>query len=323
MSAISNTYVSDNTVGIREDLSDLISNISPTMTPFITSAGMGPKAKQTRFDWQLDNLADAATNAFPEGDDVAFDSIDATEKVSSVVQISRKAFLISDTDEEVDKAGRKSELAYQIAKKGKELKRDIEFICLASNQGAVATGTRKTSSLLSFIDTNVVDGGGSAAGPGGTTNGLYVGTRTSGTDTNFTEDRFKDAISQMYLSGGDVDGAVCHMHPIQKQVFSTFTGIATNTKDVPKGQATVVGAVDVYVSDFGSLTAVPNRFARNRDVFILDFSLIRLRDLRPYKVVNLAKTGDAEKRFLRREWGLQVDNEAGLALVTDCDPTPA
>lgn len=324
MAAINNTYVSDDTVGTREDLSDLISNISPTMTPFITSAGMGAKAKQTRFDWQLDNLADAASNAFPEGDDVTFDEVEPTEKVSNVVQISRKAFLISDTDEEVDKAGRKSEIAYQVAKKGKEIKRDIEFICLASNQGAVATGTRKTASLLAFLNTNVEDGGGSAADPGGPTNGLYTGTRTNGTDTNFTEDRLKTLLQSMFLAGADIDGAVMHMHPIQKQMFSAFEGIATKTKEVPtKGQATVVGAVDVYISDFGSLSAVPNRFARNRDVFVLDFSLIRLRDLRPYKVVTLAKTGDAEKRFLRREWGLQVDNEAGLGLVTDCDPTPA
>jgi len=323
MSAINNTFVSDNAVGVREDLSDVISNISPTMTPFITNAGMGPKAKQTRFDWQLDNLADAGTNHWPEGDDVTFDEITETEKVSNVVQISRKAFLISDTEEEVDKAGRKSEIAYQIAKRGKELKRDVEFICLSSNQGAVATGTRRTATMLSIVRTNVVDGGGAAADPTAPVNGLYTGTRTDGTDTNFTEDRLKDALNQMYMSGGDVDGAVIMLHPIQKQVFSTFTGIATATKNIGSGAATVVGAIDVYVSDFGTLSATPNRFARNRDAWVFDFNLIRLKDLRPYKVVNLAKTGDAEKRFLRREWGLQVDNEAGLALITDCDPTPA
>jgi hypothetical protein len=322
VSAINNTFVSDNTIGIREDISDVISNISPTMTPFITAAGMGPKAKQTRFDWQLDALDAASTNHYPEGDDVTFDSITATSKVSNMVQISRKAFLISDTDEEVDKAGRKSELAYQIAKRGKELKRDVEFICLSSNQPAVATGTRKTASMLAIVRTNVVDGGGAAADPAAPTNGLYLGTRTSGTDTTFSESRFKDAVSQMYLSGGDVDGAVVMLHPTQKQIFSTFQGIATQTKSVGSGAATVIGAVDVYVSDFGTLSATPNRFSRNRDAWILDFSLIRLKDLRPYKVVNLAKTGDAEKKFLRREWGLQVDNEAGLALVTDCNPTP-
>lgn len=322
MGAINNTLITDNAVGIREDLSDVISNISPTMTPFITSAGTGPQAKQTRFDWQLDDLASASTNHYPEGDDVTFDAVDQPEKVGNMVQISRKAFLISDTDEVVDKAGRKSELAYQVAKKAKELKRDIEYICLASNQGAVATGTRKTASLLSYIRTNVVDGGGAATDPTAPIAGLYTGTRTDGTDTLFSEDRLKDAISQLYNSGGDVDGCVIMLAPVQKQVFSTFQGIATATKNVGSGQATVIGAVDVYVSDFGTLSAVPNRFMRTRDAFILDFSLIRLKDLRPYKVVNLAKTGDAEKKFLRREWGLQVDNEAGLALVTDCDPTP-
>jgi hypothetical protein len=323
MGALAHTFITDSAVGIREDLSDVISNIAPTMTPFITSAGMGPKAKQTRFDWQLDTLDSAGTNAFPEGDDVTFADIVPTSKVSNIVQISRKAFLVSDTEEEVDKAGRKSEIAYQIAKAAKALKRDVEYVCLSSNQPAKATDTRTTASMLAFVNTNVSDGGGAAAGPGGPTNGLYLGTRTSGTDTNFTEDRLKTVLQAMYTVGGEVESAVILVHPVQKVQASTFDGIATPFKTVGSGQATVVGAVDVYVSDFGTLSIAPDRFQRDRDAWILDYNLIRLKDLRPYKVVNLAKTGDAEKRFLRREWGLQVDNQLGLGLVTDCDPTPA
>lgn len=323
MSAINNTFLTSSQIGIREDLSDLISNISPTMTPFITSAGTGPAVKNTRWDWEQDSLASAATNAYPEGDDVDFAAVVPTVKISNIQQISRKTLILSDTSEAVDTAGRKSELAYQIAKRAKELKRDIEYICLASNQPALASGTRTTASLLAMVQTNVVDGGGAADDPDAPSGGLYLDTRVSGTDTNFTEDRLKDVLSQMYVSGAEVDGAVIMVHPIQKVQASTFSGIATPFKNVGSAGATVVGAVDVYVSDFGTLSITPNRFQRNRDAWVLDFGVIRLRDLRPYKVVELAKTGDAEKRYLRREWGLQVDNEAALGLVTDCDPTPA
>jgi len=147
--------------------------------------------------------------------------------------------------------------------------------------------------------------------------GFNTGTRTAGTTQTFTEDLLKDALQQMYTSGGDVDGAVLMVDPTQKTIASTFAGIATPFKNVGSGQATIVGAVDVYVSDFGEISIVPNRFQRSLDAWVLDFALIRLRDLRPYQVKDLAKTGDATKKYMVTETTLQVDNEAGLALITD------
>jgi len=158
MSAIANTFQTYDAKGIREDLSDIIYNISPTETPFMANAGRG-KASNTLFEWQTDSLANTNTsNAQLEGDDVSsFDAVSPTVRLGNYTQISRKTVVIAGTEEVVNKAGRKSELAYQLAKKGKELKRDMEAICLA-NQGAAAgndTTARVTGSILAFIKTNV------------------------------------------------------------------------------------------------------------------------------------------------------------------------
>jgi hypothetical protein len=319
MAVIANTYKTYDMKGIREDLSNVISNISPTDTPVQSNAGRGPKPKNTFYEWQLDSLAAAdATNAQLEGDDVAaFDAEVPTTRVGNYTQISRKTMILSDTQEEVDKAGRKSELAYQISKKGKEMKRDIEKTVL-DNHGAVAgaAGTaRKTATLLSYIQTNV-DKAGDGANPAAPSP-AYAGTRTDGTQRAFTETIPKNIVQLAFTTGMNVDGATLMLGTVQKQVASTFSGIATKFQQTKGKAATIIGAADVYVSDFGEISIVPNRFQRNRDAFLLDWDLVSFRDLRPYRVTDLAKTGDATKKMLLREWTLQVENEAGLAGAFD------
>jgi uncharacterized protein DUF5309 len=317
MAAVTNTFTTPSAKGIREDLSNLIANISPTEAPFTANAGTRPRAKQTFYEWQLDSLATVDTaNAQAEGNDIStFPAIVPTSRVGNYCQISQKQLVVSATLETVDKAGRKSELAYQIAKKGKEMKRDIEATVLSRNTGAVNTDPRATATMLSYVRTNTDKGatGADPAAPAPT----YAGARTDGTQRAFTETILKNIIALGFASGMKIDGAVLMLGTTQKGVFSTFAGIATKFKDIPKGQATVVGASDVYVSDFGEITVVPNRFQRNRDGWLLDFDLIGFKDLRPYEVIDLAKTGDATKKLLNREWSLQVDVEAGQALAAD------
>lgn len=326
MAAISNTFKTYETKGIREQLSDVISNISPTETPFVSNAGSGDELSNTFFEWQQDSLASADTsNARVEGNDhTTFAARVATKRVGNYAQISDKDVLISGTNEKVKKAGRKSELAYQIAKSGKELKRDIEAICL-SNQAAVAgdaTTARKTAVLLSWIVTNVdhaTGGTPSGANPTAITSGAPTTARVDdGTTRPFTETILKNIVQLGYASGMNIDGATLMVGPAQKSVVSAFPGIATKTfQQTAAKTAVIVGAADVYVSEFGILTVVPNRFQRNRDAFLLDFEMVKLRDLRPYEVQDLAKTGDATKKLLLREWALEVTNEAGLALAAD------
>jgi len=314
MAIIANTFQRYQAIGIREELAELISNIAPTETPFQSNAGKC-KVSNTLFEWQLDTLAATAANAQIEGDDVGstFEAVVPTVRVGNYTQISRKTVIIAGTEEVINKAGRKSELAYQLVKKGQELKRDMEAIFLANTAAAVgATGTaRTTGSLLAFIKTNV-----DKAGDG--TNPVYASipvVRVDGTLRNNSETILKNVIQLAWSAGASPSTVM--VGALQKQAISQFAGIATKFKDVGSGQATITGAADVYVSDFGTVQVVPNRFQRARDMFVLDFDYIEIATLRPLAKVELAKTGDAEKRMLIVEYGLKVKNEAALGLAAD------
>lgn len=319
MSAIANTAKTYDLKGIREDLSDVIYNIAPDDTPFMSNAGR-ESAKQTFFEWQTDTLAAPdTTNAQLEGDDVqSFDAVVPTVRIGNYAQISRETLILSDTSEVVDKAGRKSELAYQLANKGKHLKTSMEAILL-SNQGAVSGGSttpRKTGSLLAFIKTNVNMSSGATPGANPTYTNVPTGTRTDGTTRPFTEVILKDVIQKGYSAGAHLKTIM--VGPAIKQTISGFSGIATKTyQQTAAKTAAIIGAADVYVSDFGTLTVVPSRFMRSRDVLFLDWDFVSVSYLRPFKTVPLAKTGDAEKRMLIVEYGLKVKNEAGLGIAAD------
>ena len=312
MAIVANTFTRYSAVGIREDLSNVIYNISPEETPFISNIGR-ENVKNTYFEWQTDSLAAASdANAALEGDDVAsFTAVSPTSRIGNYTQISTKNVVISGTLEALDKAGRRSELTYQLAKLGSELKRDMESALLA-NQSPVAGNTttaRRTAGLPAFIKTNTDFGTGGADTAG-------IAARTDGTQRAFTEDQLKDVIAKVWESGGTPKMLMVGSH--NKQVASGFTGIATRFRDVPAGQqAQIVGAADVYVSDFGTVNIVPNRFQRARDAFVVDPQYASMAVLRPIQQMELAKTGDAEKRLMLVEYGLKVNNEAAHGIVAD------
>jgi hypothetical protein len=312
MAIVANTFTRYSAVGIREDLSNVIYNISPEETPFISNIGR-ENVKNTYFEWQTDSLAAAsASNAALEGDDVAsFTAVSPTSRIGNYTQISTKNVVISGTLEALDKAGRRSELTYQLAKLGSELKRDMESALLA-NQSPVAGNTttaRRTAGLPAFIKTNTDFGTGGADTAG-------IAARTDGTQRAFTEALLKTVIAEVWESGGTPKMLMVGSH--NKQVASGFTGIATRFRDVPAGQqAQIVGAADVYVSDFGTVNIVPNRFQRARDAFVVDPQYASMAVLRPIQQMELAKTGDAEKRLMLVEYGLKVNNEAAHGIVAD------
>ena len=316
MSVITNTLNTYDVKGIKEDLADVIYNISPTETPFLSNAGR-TKADQTLQEWQIDSLASPdGSNAQLEGDDVtSFTAQAATTRLGNLVQISRKDAIVSGTNEAAEKAGRDSEMAYQLMKRSKELKRDMETIALsnqAAQSGATATA-RKTGSLLAFIKTNVNK---DAGGTNPTYTTLPNSARGDGSTRAFTETILKDVMQKQWTAGGNVDTLM--VGGVQKQTVSAFAGIAVNRVNQSRtSQASIVGAADVYVSDFGNLAVVPNRFQRNRDAFFLDFDLCKVMFLRKFRTIPLAKTGDAEKRIILAEWGVRVNNEAGLGLAAD------
>lgn len=326
MSQTANTFDTFAAKGIRESLSNVIYNISPEETPFMSNIGR-ENVKNTYFEWQTDSLAAASTtNAQIEGDDVSsFDSTSATTRVGNYTQISNKTVLISGTLEAVDKAGRRSELAYQLAKRSAEIKRDMESTML-TNQAAsagsagVSTALRKTGSLLAFLKTNTDKGTGGA-------DPVYTSspnaTRTDATAANlrtFTEAILKTVIQKVWASGGSPK--LLMVGPVNKARVSSFAGIAEIRREVTGNrQATIIGAADVYVSDFGSVSVVPNRFQRERDAFVLDPEYASVAFLRPFQTVELAKTGDAEKRLITVEYGLKVNTEAAHGLAADLTTT--
>lgn len=322
MGLVSGTYTRYDAKGLRESLSDVIYNISPEDTPLSSSISHG-KAKQTLEEWQTDALAAVdTTNAQLEGDDAAYTTPSATVRVGNYTQIMRKTVITSDTLEVVDKAGRKSEMAYQIVKKGAELKRDIEAIILLPQGGdAGGIGTaRKLAGLGAWIKTNDDVGAGGASPV--YTSGVPAAARTDGTLRAFTETILKSVISMVWASGGTPK--VLMVGPVNKAKVSAFAGIATRNFDmsnVKPGPTAIIASADVYVSDFGVLRVIPNRFQREVDGWVLDFDLLSLLFLRPIQTKELAKTGDAEKKMMVAELTLKVKQEAGLGLAADLTTT--
>lgn len=305
--------------GLRENLTDVIYNISPTETPFVTNAGK-TSATAVYHEWQTDSLAAAdGTNAAIEGDDAPGQSSSPTNRVGNYCQIMRKQVTVTGTLEAVNKAGRKSELAYQLAKRGQELKRDMEARATGNYAAVIGNDTtaRQTAGFEAFIRTNTSRGAGGANPTlSGTTDGYPNAAATDGTQRAFTEALLKTVIQSVWTAGGDLK--ILMVGAGNKIVASSFTGIATRFRDVPAGQqAQIIGAADVYVSDFGELSIVPNRFQRNRTALLVDPDMVAIATLRPFQTIPLAKTGDSEKRLLIIEWALKVNNEAAHGVVAD------
>ena len=315
------TFSAHTVIGLREDLTDIIYDISPADQPIMSSIAKG-SARAVYHEWQTDSLAAATTaNAQVEGADATDATVAPTTRLGNYTQIVSKTIRVSGTLESVDKAGRKSEKAYQMAKAAKELKNDIETI-ITANQGrdaGDATSARKMGALLSWIKTNSSVNGTSVTGVDPTTIG--VSTRTDGSTRTFTEALLKDVIQQVFVSGGTPTLAV--MRPALKQKVSGFTGNAAyrvNT-DNSVGNVTVVAGADLYQSDFGVLQLVSDRFMRSsdRECLILDPEYAEMSYLRPFQTKDLAITGDSERSQLLAELTLTVRNEAAHGIVADLD----
>ena len=311
------TYQTYTSIGNREDLSDVIYNISPTETPFMSSIGK-TKATATYHEWQTDSLAAAAANAVVEGAAASDITVTPTTRVGNRTQISEKTIKISGTMEAINKAGRKSEKAYQLAKVSSELKRDMEKALLNNTVASAgnATTARTLGGLQTWLNSNFVGGTNGVAGSLGTT------ARVSGTDAAFTEAMIKSAVKSAYTNGGTP--TILMTTPTQKVNVSAFTGVAAQRYMAPSNKATtIIGAADIYLSDFGTLSVVPNRFmtADSGDsgevAFVLDPEYAAVAYLRPFQTNELAKSGDADVTQLLVEYTLEVKNQGAHAIIAD------
>jgi hypothetical protein len=335
---------------VREDLADIIYNISPTECPVVSAIGRNT-ADQDAHEWVTDALAAARSdNKHVDGDDFAAEgaagqvgsgfigvALTAGSRIGNHCQISRKDLVVSGRSQVVKKAGRSNELGYQIAKAGRELKRDMETAILANNNAVSGNDTTagQAASINAWMrNANATSRGATGADPAALVSGFPTGTAaTDGTQRAMSETDLLAVIGEIYIAGGDPDTAV--MHPLLKQKWSQYMfspsttdagRIATQYQDQgksPSGGATALGAVDVYVSDFGKITIVPDRFARNREVTVLETDMWAVSYLRSFQQFDLAKSGDSEKRVLLCDWTLEARNPDSAGIMADLNPASA
>lgn len=323
MTVPAGTFQTYQAVGNAEDFHDAIYDISPTETPF-QSLAKRLKARNPIHQWLADELKEATQgNAVVQGDDAGADTAIPALNLSNVCQLMEKVPKVSTTQEATDHYGRESEMRYQMAKRVKELKRDLEMALVGNNAATagIATDAAKMAGLESWlaygsdpVATLTANGTSVKEGALGTTPGFTVaGTRptiapTDSTSTgSVSETILKSVIAQTYIAGGDA--SVIMANPLLKQKLATFAGIATRYRDVPSGgRAQIIGGADLYVSDFGEHKLVPNRFMRSTTIFGIDPEYVGVAYLMPFSQKDLALTGHAIKKLLSVQATLVVQN---------------
>ena len=321
MAVNANTNKTYDVKTIREDLQDALISISPTETPFMSAIGT-KSASNTYFEWAaVDLSAPDSSNRVLEGEAApGNDAPTNAVRLGSYTQISDKVVEVSSTADAVNGAGDAQTVAKQIAFKLRELKRDMETMLLnnvASNAGAAGTA-RVTAGLPAYLTSNVSRGVGGANGTlSGTTSGYVNAAATDGTLRAMTEAMFKSVIASCWDNGAEPSLVLCGSL-VKQKISSTFTGSATKYQDMTDKKS-LSAAVDIYVSDFGTLQIVPTRFQRARDVLVLDPNYARVAYLQRTKQEPLAKTGHAERRLISVEYGLQVDTQKAHGVIADID----
>ena len=316
-------------IGIREDLSNIIYNISPTDTPFLNGVGRG-SCDNTNFEWQTDELKGTAANRQVEGWDYASTAATEPRRLSNYTQISATQVQSSGTAESVDFAGRKSTQAYQLAKRAKEMKRDMESMLLDATVKAVgaAAVARATASFGTWIGTSailttpilnmttllgLVNVGATGNYPDGTT-----GPAAGGAVTAVSLAGINDLVARIWTQGGTPDTILCPA-TVKQTISSAGVGGAVVADPIGNnsgGKAiTAVNAVDVLVTDFGTFKVIPDRFMPATQMNIIDFDLWSIDYLRPFQTETLAKTGDSMKQLLIAEYGLRAKNGVGSGQI--------
>ena len=337
MAILTNSRSTFDAVGIREDLSNIIYNISPMDTPFLSSSGRGT-CDNTLFEWQTDELATQAANQQLQGDVPDALAVSETVMAQNQTQISFKTVATTGTAEAVDFAGRRSSQAYQMAKRAKEIKRDMEFMLTGNSLRVVGDTTTvpKTACLQSWLGakttatSNLIDAGnGTGVGLVNVSASVYAnGTavKTGTTPTKqLTQAHIDLVVERCYTAGGSPDTMFCK--PDLKVRLSAIAGASVaELRTVTKGDkmAHAINAVDVVVTDFGTFKFVPNRFCDQGAigiVYVIDWDYWSINYLRPFQTLNLAKTGDNVKQKMLAEYGLEAKNGRSSGAIVSCKAT--
>jgi hypothetical protein len=319
MAQPSNTFDSYDAKGIREDLENVIYDISPEETPFYSSAKK-VSASNTFHEWQTDSLRSSTTNAHIEGDDTTANAMTPTTRMGNYTQIFKNAVIIPDTDSGLDKAGRATEMAYQTLKIAKEQKLDIEKALFDNNAHVAGSGTvaRELAGVPAFINTNIGNKGTSGVNPESVSGWTVPGSkpRTDGTATAFSQTDFDSTMQSCWESGGRPSAV--YLSAFQMNVALGFTGNNNQTSTIKAESEKVIKHMDVYVTPWGTVEFTPTRENRGRDVFIMQDDMWAVGVLRATKNTALAKTGDNTKRQVLTELTLISKNEKASGAVIDC-----
>lgn len=323
MAVITNTFRTTNAVGNREELSDVVSRITPEDTPIYSLIEKG-KCVSVHPEWETDELAAPGANAREEGEDYTFDAITPPARLGNYTQILRKDWIISGTQEVVDEAGKVQKRKYQKLKKGVEIRKDVEF-ALVSTTASVGGATRNLGSINTWTITNV------SRGAAGTNGGFNSGTGLTvapgaGTQRAFTKTILDTVMQTGYTSGANFRHVV--VSPYVKSVFVTFmsdTNVASFRYAVSKGgeRNTIIATADYYEGPFGTVMIQPNRVMAGsatlaRNAFFIDTDFLEFEWLRKIQEdKEVAKTGDADKGVIIGEGTLKVKNEKGLGIAAD------
>tara|TARA_Y100001937_G_scaffold127158_1_gene198477 strand:+ start:2752 stop:3687 length:936 start_codon:yes stop_codon:yes gene_type:complete len=307
MAKVTNAFDTYTATADREDLSNIIYNISPMQTPFMSSIGTR-NVKNVVFDWQTESLPTPSGSGQLEGFELSRAASTATSRVSNVCQISYRDATVTGSQEASDAAGKRSEMAHQLAIMAKALKRDMEeALC---QKGAKTTGdattARVTGGFESWITSNDSRGTSGASTGGGTA-------PTDGTQRALTETLLKDVLELMFSNGAEPNMAIVGPH--NKQVISGFTGRSQARQFVDAN--TVEASVAIYSSDFGELKIVPSNRSRERSLLLVDPEFAKVSYLRNFETIDIATIGDAETKMIVAEYGLEVSNEAAHGVVAD------
>lgn len=321
MAAVANTVLTTAAIGNREELDDFVAMITPTDTPIYTLAGK-EKAASKHPEWEFEVLDTPGTNAQPEGNEFTFSAVAAPTRVGARTQIFTKTFTFSGTQQAVDNAGPAEKAAHEMMKKGKAIKKDMEYAIL-SNTASSNTDPRTLGGLPTWLTTNVSRGGGGGAN-GGFSSGDTTA-ETTGTLRAWTKALTDTVLQSVYNAGGDVTTVV--VSPYNKGVFATFmsdTNVANQRHPVNAGEKiAIIGTADIYESPWGPVNVVPNRVMAGsasiaRRAYMIDPAMVKWLSLRPIQEVQgIAKTGDRESGVLLAEGTLKIVNEAGLGVVAD------
>ena len=307
MAKVTNAFDTYSATADREQLSDVIYNISPQQTPFMSSIGKNT-IKNVVFDWQTEALPTPSGAGNLEGFELSRSAATATTRVSNVAMISSRDATVTGSQQASDPAGKKSEMAHQLAIMSKALKRDMETaLC---QKGAKTTGNattaRVTGGFESWMKSNVNNAAGSTPTGGGTA-------PTDGTQRALTEALLKSVLQDCFTNGGEPSMAICG--PVNKQKISGFTGRSQARQFVDAN--TVEASVSIYASDFGELKIVPSNLSRERSLLLVDPEFAKVSYLRDFQTVDISTIGDAETKMIVVEYGLEMSNEAAHGIVAD------